>query len=99
MGGNGSGESRASDESSCPGKRHQSIRTCLSGEVESSSPPIRRHAPDVKYLEKVERRPDSDVRYLNEVERRPDPDMRYPDEVERRPDIIVAMRYPDKIEC
>ena len=37
VGGNGSGESRASDEPSCPGKRHQRIRTCLSGEVESFS--------------------------------------------------------------
>ena len=58
VGGNGSGESRVSDEPSCPGKRHQRIRTCLSGEIESSSSPIRRQAPDVKYPEKVERRPD-----------------------------------------
>ena len=53
VGGNGSGESRVSDEPSCPGKRYRRIRTCLSGEVESSSSPIRRQAPDVKYPEKV----------------------------------------------
>ena len=94
MGGTGSGESRASDEPSCPGKRHQNIRTCLSGEVESSSSPIRQQAPDVKYPEKVERQPDPDVRYPDEVERLPDPDVRYPDEVERRPDIIAAVRHP-----
>lgn len=78
MGGNGSGESRASDEPSYPGKRHQSIRTCLSGEVESSSSPIRRQAPNVKYPEKVKRRPNPDVRYPNEVDRRPDPNVRHP---------------------
>ena len=39
-------------------KRYQSIRTCLTGEVESPSSPIRRQAPDVRYPEKVERRPD-----------------------------------------
>ena len=39
-----------------PGKRYQRIWTCLTGEVETPSSPIRRHAPDVKYLEKVERR-------------------------------------------
>ena len=41
VGETGSGESRASDEPSCPGKRHQSIRICLSEEVESSSSLIR----------------------------------------------------------
>ena len=42
------------------------IQEALSGsEVESPSSPIRRQAPDVKYLEKMERRPDRipDVRY------------------------------------
>ena len=65
VGGNGSGESRVSDEPSCPGKRYQRIRTCLSGEVESSSFLTQRQAPAAKYLEKVERRPDriSNVRY------------------------------------
>ena len=53
VGGNGSDESRVSDEPRCPGKRYQRIRMCLSGEVESSSSPIRRQAPDVKYPEKV----------------------------------------------
>ena len=77
VGGNGSGESRVSDEPSCPGKRHQRIRTCLSGEIESSSSPIRRQAPDVKYPEKVERRPDKI------------PDVRYPEKVERRPNKIL----------
>ena len=103
MGGNGSDESRAFDKPSCPGKRHQSIRTCLSEEVESSSSPIRRQTPDVKYLEKVERRPDPDVRYPDEMARRPDPDevgcradpnVRYPDEVGCRSDIITAVRHP-----
>ena len=94
VGKNGSGESRAFDEPSCPGKRHQSIRTYLSGEVESSSSPIQRHASDVKYPKKVKRQPDPNVRYPDEVERRPDPDMRYSDEVERQPDIIAAVRRP-----
>ena len=53
VGGNGSDDSRVFDEPSCPGKRYQRIRTCLSGEVESSSSPIRLQAPDVKYPEKV----------------------------------------------
>ena len=38
------------------GKRYQRIRICLTGEVETPSSPIRRQAPDVKYLEKVEHR-------------------------------------------
>ena len=80
VGENGSDESRAFVEPSCPGKRHQSIRTYLSGEVESSSSPIWRHASDVKYPKKVKRRLDPNVRYL--------------DEVERRPDIIAAVRHP-----
>nr|CAN69294.1 hypothetical protein VITISV_028883 [Vitis vinifera] len=73
VGGNGSGKSRVFDEPSylgklsgyTPGKRYQRIRTCLPGEVESSSSPIRQQAPDVKYPEKVERRLDkiADVRY------------------------------------
>ena len=83
VGGNGSGESRVSDEPSCPGKRYQRIRTCLSGEVESSSSPIRRQAPDVKYPEKVERRPDRIAV------------VRHPDKVERWPDRILDVRYPD----
>ena len=41
-----------------PGKRYQRIRTCLTGEVETSSSPIRSQAPDVNYPEKVELRPD-----------------------------------------
>ena len=32
-----------------PGKRYQRIRTCLTGEVETSSSPIRHQVPDVKY--------------------------------------------------
>ena len=58
VGRNGSSESRVFDEPSCPGKRYRRIRTCLSGEVESSSSPIRPQAPDTKYPEKVERRLD-----------------------------------------
>ena len=102
VGGNGSGELQVSDEPSCPGKRYQRIRTYLSGEVESSSSPIRRQAPDVKYPEKVERRPDriSNVRYPEKAERRLDriPDVRYPEKVERRPDKILDVRYPEKVE-
>ena len=47
------------------GKHYQRIRTCLTGEVETSSSPIQRQASDVKYPEKVEHFPDiiSDVRY------------------------------------
>ena len=85
-----------------PGKRYQRIRTCLTGEVESPSSPIRRQAPDVKYPEKVERRPDriSNVRYPEKAERRLDriPDVRYPEKVERRPDKILDVRYPEKVE-
>ena len=40
------------------GKRYQRIRICLIGEVEMPSFPIRRQAPDVKYLKKVECWPD-----------------------------------------
>ena len=69
-----------------PGKRYQRIRTCLTGEVESSSSPIRRQAPDVKHPGKVERRPDRI------------PNVRYPEKVERRPDRMAAVRHPDKIE-
>ena len=61
-----------------PGKRYQKIRTCLTGEVELPSSPIRRQALDVKYPEKVERR-------LDEI-----PDVRYPEKVERRLDIILS---------
>ena len=71
---------------SYPGKRYQRIRTCLPGEVESSSSPIRRQAPDVKYPEKVERRPDR----ITVV--------RYPDKVGHRSDRIAAMRHSDKVE-
>ena len=47
VGGNGSDESRVSDEPSCPG-----IRICLTGEVETSSSPIRLQVPDVWYPKK-----------------------------------------------
>nr|CAN75620.1 hypothetical protein VITISV_023701 [Vitis vinifera] len=60
-----------------PGKRYQRIRTCLTREVETPSSPIRRQAPDVKYPEKVERRPDRI------------PDVRYPEKVECRPNRIL----------
>ncbi|WKA01644.1 hypothetical protein VitviT2T_019915 [Vitis vinifera] len=55
-----------------PSKRYQRIRICLIGEVETPSSPIRCQAPDVKYPEKVEHRPDRipDVRYPEKVERR-----------------------------
>ena len=43
---------------SYPGKRYQKIRTCLTEEVETPSSPIRRQAPNVRYPEKVECRPD-----------------------------------------
>ena len=48
-----------------PDKRYRRIRTCLLGEVESSSSPIWQQAPIVKYPEKVELWPDRipDVRY------------------------------------
>nr|CAN81377.1 hypothetical protein VITISV_021387 [Vitis vinifera] len=59
------------------GKRYQWIRTCLTGEVEMPSSPIRRQASDVKYPEKVERWPDRI------------PDVRYPEKVDRRPDRIL----------
>ena len=40
------------------------------------------------------------MRYLEKVEHRPDriPDVRYPEKVERRPDRIAAVRHPDKVE-
>ena len=69
-----------------PDKRYRRIRTCLPREVESSSSPIRWQAPDVKYPEKVERRPDRIAA------------MRYHEKVGCRPDIIAAVRHPDKIE-
>ena len=55
-----------------PGKRYQSIRICLTGEVKTPSFPIRRQAPDVKYPEKVERHPAriSDVGYPEKMEHR-----------------------------
>ena len=55
-----------------PRKLYQLIQICVTGEVETLSSPIRRQAPDVKYPEKVERRPDKipDVRYPEKVERR-----------------------------
>ena len=102
VGRNGSGESQMSDEPSCPGKRHQRIWTCLFGEVESPFSLIRLQAPDVKYPEKVERRPDRipNVRYPKKVERRSDRilDMRYPKKVECRSDRIPDVRYPEKVE-
>ena len=54
------------DEPSCLGKRYQRIRTCFSGEVESSSSLTRRQTPAAKYPEKVERWLDRipDVKYL-----------------------------------
>ena len=57
-----------------PGKRYPGIRICLTGEVETSSSPIRCQVPDVKYPEKVESRPDRipDVRCPEKVESRPD---------------------------
>ena len=58
----------------------------MSGEVETSSSPIRRQASDVKYPEKVESRPDRI------------PDVRYPEKVESRPDRIPDVRYPKKVE-
>ena len=62
-------------------------------EVESPSSPIRRQASNVKYPEKVERRPDKilDVRYREKVERRQDriPDVRYPEKAERQPNKIL----------
>ena len=70
----------------CLGKRYQRIRTCLSEEVESSSSPIRRQAPDVKYLEKVERRPDRITA------------VRHSDKVGCRLDRIAVVRHPDKVE-
>ena len=55
-----------------PGKRYQRIQICLTGEVETPSSPIRRQAPDVKYPEKVELRPDRipNVGYPEKMERR-----------------------------
>ena len=52
-------------EKNSPGKRYHRIQTCLIGEVETSSSPIRRQASDVKYPEKVECQPDEipGVRY------------------------------------
>ena len=52
-----------------PSKCYQRIRTCLTGEVEFPSSPIRRQAPDVKYPDKMERRPDRipDVRHPEKV--------------------------------
>ena len=60
------------------GKRYQRIRTYLIEEVESLSSPIRRQAVDVKYPEKVERRPDRI------------PNVRYPEKVERRSNRILS---------
>ena len=61
-----------------PGKCYQRIRICLTGEIETPSFPILRQARDVKYLEKVERRPDRI------------PDVRYPEKVECRSDKILS---------
>ena len=81
-----------------PDRRYRRIRTCLPGEVESSSSPIRRLAPDVKYPEKVECQPDriAAVRHPKKVGCRSDriAAVRHPDKVERWPDRIPDMRYP-----
>ena len=55
------------------------------GEVESSSSPIWWQAPDVKYLEKVERRSDRIAA------------VRYPEKAGCRPDRMAAMRHPGGI--
>ena len=84
-----------------PSKCYQRIRTCLTGEVEFPSSPIRRQAPDVKYPDKMERRPDRipDVRYPEKVGRRPDriPDVRHSEKVGRRPDRISDVRHLKKV--
>ena len=61
------------------GKRYQRSRTCLTGEVESPSSPIRRQAPDVKYP----------IKGSGHVWPDRIPDVRYPEKVERRPDRIL----------
>ena len=57
----------------------------MTGEVESLSSPIRRQAVDVKYPEKVERRPDRI------------PNVRYPEKVEWRWDRIPDVRHPEEM--
>ena len=70
----------------------------MPGEVESSSSPIRRQAPDVRHPEKVGCRPDriAVVRHLKKVGCRPDriATVRHPDKVERWPDRISDVRHP-----
>nr|CAN72682.1 hypothetical protein VITISV_036812 [Vitis vinifera] len=67
-----------------PSTRYQSIRTYLTGEVESPFSLIRQS-------EKVERLPDPDMRYPDEVECRPDrmATVRHPDKIEHQPDRIL----------
>ena len=54
----------------------------------------------MRYLEKVERRPDRipDVRHPERVERRPDRiwDVRHPEKVGRRPDRIPDVGHPER---
>ncbi|RVW23201.1 hypothetical protein CK203_099546 [Vitis vinifera] len=40
-----------------------------------------------------------DMKYPEKVERRPNPDVRYPDEVGCRPDRIAAVIYSEKVGC
>ena len=81
---------------------YRRILTCLPEEVESSSSPIRRQAPDVRHLEKVGCRSDkiAAVRHPKKVRCRPDKiaAVRHPEKVGCRPDIIAAVRYSDKVE-
>ena len=63
------------------------IWICLTREVETPSFPIRRQAPDVKYLEKVERRSDRIVA------------VRYPEKAGCWPDRMAAVRHPEKVGC
>ena len=86
-----------------PDRRYRRIRTCLPGEVESSSSPILRQAPDVRHLEKVGCRPDRIVamRYPEKVGCRQDriATVRYLEKVGCRSDRIAAVRYPEKVGC
>ena len=84
-----------------PGKRYWRIRICLTEEVETPSFPIRIYLPDVKYPEKVERRPDriAVVRYPERVGCWPDriAAVRHPERMGCRPDRIAAVRHPGGI--
>nr|CAN72329.1 hypothetical protein VITISV_012614 [Vitis vinifera] len=66
------------------GKRYQRIRTCLTGEIESPSSPIRCQAPDMKYPKKAECRSDRI------------PDVRHSEKAECRRDRILDVRHPEK---